>query len=125
MTTTQTAEIMGINADTLEQTDRHDADFFVIADVTRDADGHYLDHESRATEFDTYEAAEADLTGIYIATLTPARHDLEDDVIEIIGPHGFEATTSVKPAEDAAPYDAAVRKLLPEGAEFRWADQAI
>lgn len=72
-------QIMGINAQTLAETDDTTADYFVITDIACDAYGNYVDHTPRSAIYPTYESAKEALHAPYIfAMLVDIGTDVHD-----------------------------------------------
>lgn len=65
MTETITTQIMGIDAAPYAETDLDAADYFVLADITRDSDGTYISHSAQRDEYPTIAAAAAALLDQY------------------------------------------------------------
>ena len=63
--TETTTQIMGIDANTLAEADLDAADYYVLADVTRDSDGTYISHGTQRDEYPTIAAAAAALLDQY------------------------------------------------------------
>lgn len=57
MASNSTQQVMGINADTLAEADPANADYFVLAEVTFDDDGNYLDHAAGRDQYATQAEA--------------------------------------------------------------------